>query len=261
MCPNSADKSPIDKSYNRQSVLRYTTSQSMQRSSLLLTGSLLLALFSFGAADALLVDPMPAIPAGQASSSQSSQASQPEEVPLPPSSEAAIPLPEVPAPAPVDVTPPPVPSSETPPEGAVKKKSGTDPLAIAQTLNFTAEKTDQKSLLSAVVKKPSLVTTRVLLLNGDRAGLLAWIETPNVKEVFLVLKDSLHTLFSPEVRDLLDETQSPEGKPPRNFLTFLDPSLSEERFVFVRVRERLYEFHIAPGKDEAMYKLVEAVTE
>lgn len=140
------------------------------------------------------------------------------------------------------------------------KKSGTDPLAIVSQLNFTAEETDQRSLLSAVVKEPSLVTTRVLLQDGDRAGLLAWIETPNVKEVFLVLKDSLATLFSPEVRDLLDEMQAPEGKPPRNFLTFLDPALSEERFVFVRVRERLYEFHIAPGKDEAMYKLVEALT-
>lgn len=140
------------------------------------------------------------------------------------------------------------------------KRSGTDPLAIAAQLEFTAEETTQLSLLSAVVKEPSLVTTRVLLLNGDRAGLLAWIETPNVKDVFLVLKESLSTLFSPEVRDLLDEMQSPAGKPPRNFLTFLDPNLSEERFVFVRVRERLYEFHIAPGKDETMYKLVEALT-
>lgn len=128
-------------------------------------------------------------------------------------------------------------------------------------LNFTAEETDQLSLLSAVVKESSQVTTRVLLLDGDRAGLVAWIETPDVKQVFLVLKDSLATLFSPEVRDLLDEMQAPAGKPPRNFLTFLDPSLSEERFVFVRIRERLYEFRIAPGKDEAMYQLVEALTE
>lgn len=134
-------------------------------------------------------------------------------------------------------------------------------MLIAQQLTFTVQETAERSLLSAVVKEPSLVNTRVLLLDGDRAGLLSWIETPNVKQVFLVLKDSLATLFSPEVRDLLDEMQSPEGKPPRNFLTFLDPSLSEERFVFVRIRERLYEFHIATGKDEAMYKLVEELTQ
>jgi len=247
----------------------------MQRSSLVLTGILLLALFSFGAADALLVEPFPSttieqtssLPSSGQASSQSNQAVQPEPV-LPgetipsSSSEGTVSVSSVSSSAPtVDITPTPAPSSETPPEGAVTKKSDTDPLSIALRLNFTAEETDEKSLLSAVVKEPSLVQTRVLLLNGDRAGLLAWIETPNVKQVFLVLKDSLATLFSPEVRDLLDEMQSPSGKPPRNFLTFLDPALSEERFVFVRIRERLYEFHIATGKDEAMYKLVEALTE
>ena len=248
----------------------------MQRNSLLLTGILLLALFSFGAADALLVEPFPettteqasSLPASGQASSQSSQAVQPipvlpgETIPSSSSSEGTASVSSVSSAAPtVDITPTPAPSSETPPEGAVTKKSDTDPLSIALRLNFTAEETDEKSLLSAVVKEPSLVQTRVLLLNGDRAGLLAWIETPNVKQVFLVLKDSLATLFSPEVRDLLDEMQSPSGKPPRNFLTFLDPALSEERFVFVRIRERLYEFHIATGKDEAMYKLVEALTE
>jgi len=79
--------------------------------------------------------------------------------------------------------------------------------------------------------------------------------------VFLALKESLHGLFSPDMRDLLDENQAPEGKPPRNFLTFLDPAISEERLVFVRVRERLYEFHIAQAKEDAMYKLVETLTE
>jgi hypothetical protein len=106
-----------------------------------------------------------------------------------------------------------------------------------------------------------MVTTRVLLMDGDRAGLLAWIETPSVKQVFLVLKESLHILFTPEVRDLLDEVQTTPGKAPRNFLTFRDPGISEERLVFVRVRERLFEFHIAPLKEDAIYKLVEALSE
>ncbi len=140
------------------------------------------------------------------------------------------------------------------------KKSGLDPVTVALQRSFTAEETTQKSLLSAVVKDPSIVETRVLLMNGDRAGLIAWIETPDVKQVFMVLKDSLAALFSTQVRDLLDEMQSPPGSPPRNFLTFLDPALSEERFVFVRIRERLYEFHIAPGKEEVMYQLVEELT-
>ena len=250
--------------YNHPSVLRYTTAQSMQRSSLLLTGVLLLVLFSFGAADALLVEPFPVqsqeeITASSASSTASAiiEETSSSTMPLPPPED--VPPDEIPV-EPVDVAPPPVTEPVAPPAGAVVKKSGVDPQTIAAQLNFTMEETSQKSLLSAVVRDPSLVTTRILLLDGDRAGLLAWIETPDVKQVFLVLKDSLATLFSPEVRDLLDEVQSPPGKAPRNFLTFLDPQLSEERFVFVRIRERLYEFHIAPGKDEAMYRLMEALT-
>jgi len=238
----------------------------MQRSSLLLTGVLLLVLFSFGAADALLVEPFPIPSQEQIAASSASSASSSSGI-VEGTSSSAMPLlppenvpPDETPVEPVDVAPPPVTEPVAPPAGAVVKKSGVDPQTIATQLNFTMEETSQKSLLSAVVRDPSLVTTRILLLDGDRAGLLAWIETPDVKQVFLVLKDSLATLFSPEVRDLLDEVQSPPGKAPRNFLTFLDPQLSEERFVFVRIRERLYEFHIAPGKDEAMYRLMEELT-
>lgn len=239
----------------------------MSRTSILTAGGLLLALLSFGAADALLVEPFPVASGGQANTSSASSAASSDAPAIAQESSSSIPLlpaenvpPDDSPPEPVDVTPPPVTEPVTPPAGAVVKKSGLDPLSIAAQRGFTVEETDQKSLLSAVVRDPSLVTTRVLLLNGDRAGLLSWIETPDVKEVFLVLKESLSTLFSPEVRDLLDELQSPPGSPPRNFLTFLDPSLSEERFVFVRVRERLFELHIAPGKDDVMYPLMEELT-
>ena len=51
------------------------------------------------------------------------------------------------------------------------------------------------------------------------------------------------------------------GRPTRNLLTFLDPGLSSERIVFVRVRERLYELHVAPGKDDVLFELVEALTQ
>ncbi len=81
--------------------MRYTTSQSMQRSSLLLTGILLLTVISIGAADALLVEPLPVSPEEEtASSSQPSQMEEPvETVPeaiasSSASSEAFQPLPE-----------------------------------------------------------------------------------------------------------------------------------------------------------------------
>jgi len=77
----------------------------------------------------------------------------------------------------------------------------------------------------------------------------------------LALKEALHTTFSPEMRDLVDEVQTREGRPPRNLLTFLDPAINSERVVFIRVRERLYEFHIAPGRDDSIYDLIESLTQ
>jgi hypothetical protein len=141
------------------------------------------------------------------------------------------------------------------------KKQDTDVLAIVTSLGFTEQDTEEEGLLSAVIQGGQLVNRKILMKDGDRTGLLLWIETPDVKNVFLVLKETLRSLFSSEVRDLLDETQSLPDKPPRNFLTFLDPQISSDRLVFVRVRERLFEFHISPGKEDAMYKLVEKVTE
>ncbi|MDD4628718.1 MAG: hypothetical protein PHE68_04990 [Candidatus Peribacteraceae bacterium] len=144
--------------------------------------------------------------------------------------------------------------------GGVKKKTGADVLETVSSHGFTFENTDERTLIAGVVQNKESVQTRVLLKDGDRAGLLSWIETPLVKEYFSTLKESLHPLFSPEIKDLLDEIQRNPGKPPRNFLTFLDPGISEERLVFVRVRDRLFEFHIATGKEEAMYQLVETLT-
>lgn len=144
--------------------------------------------------------------------------------------------------------------------GGVKKKAGIDVLETVSSHGFTFENTDERTLVAGVVQNREPVQTRVLLKDGDRAGIISWIETPLVKEYFSTLKESLHPLFSPEVKDLLDEVQRNPGKPPRNFLTFLDPGISEERLVFIRVRDRLFEFHITTGKEDAMYQLIETLT-
>lgn len=234
----------------------------MSRSPLLLTGGIFVALFIFGAADVLFVESFPAASAPPATNLPSVEPADTEPIELPPpEEEPAPPLPEPVEPSPVETVPPPIPAAEPPPAGAVVKRSGNDPLMIVERLGLTSAETTQRSLLSAVVKDTSQVTTRVILIEDDRAGLLSWIESPDVKQVFIVLKESVSSLFSPAVRDLLDEMQAPEGRPPRNFLTFFDDALSEERFVFVRVRERLFEFRITPGKDDVMYTLVEALTE
>lgn len=144
----------------------------------------------------------------------------------------------------------------------IVKITGPDVGATIAQVGFTAQDTTELSILRTVVpQQEATVHSQVLLKNGDRAGLIAWVESADVKDYYLALKEALHSSFSTQVRDLLDETQQQPGRPTRNLLTFLDPGLSSERIVFVRVRERLYELHVAPGKDDLLFELVEALTQ
>lgn len=142
----------------------------------------------------------------------------------------------------------------------VRKSEGPDVLEIAALQNFTTQETEETSILSRVVSEPDTVNARVLLLNEDRASYIAWVDSTDVKTYFLSLKEALHRSFTASVTDLLDEAQQREGLPTRNVLTFKDTGLLPERVVFVRVRERLYEFHIPEGKDDLIFALIEELT-
>lgn len=142
--------------------------------------------------------------------------------------------------------------------GPVAKPAGVDIAVALKELGYeTQESTDLSMIAQVVTGQPK---TLVLLKNSDRVGSVTWIDSPQVKTFFISLKEGLLSAFSPNVKDLRDETLQGEGEPVRNILTFLDPGLSEERLVFVRVRERLYEFHIAAGKDTEMNALIEVLT-
>lgn len=248
--------------YGTQSSIRMMRSRAtipVVRPGILLTGSLIAVLAGLAAADILLVEGVPAVVRIPSSASSVSSASSESSVSSA-SSESSATTFQTSSIVPVDITPVPVPVNTSTPEGAVRKRE-SDIFSVIAALGFTAQETQEQGILPAVVREGQQVRKVVLLREDDRAGLLLWIETPDVKQVFLVLKETLRSLFSPEVRDLLDEVQVIPGRPPRNFLTFSDPKLSEERLVFVRVRERLFEFHIASAKEDAMYKLVEALTE
>lgn len=146
------------------------------------------------------------------------------------------------------------------PEGAVAKASGPDVEHAIEEEGFEAEESDDLTLLAQVVTDGTPVESLSILQDGDRAGSVTWVSSGHVKDYFLALKDALLEAFSPQMRDLKDETVQKEGEPTRNILTFLDPTLSEERIVFVRVRERLYEFHIADGKDDVMGGFIEELS-
>lgn len=155
----------------------------------------------------------------------------------------------------------PLPSEEpTPDGGGIAKQSGPNMVEVLQALGIEQSQTEETSIIRRVIPEEMPVQTIVLLKDGDRIGMVSWAESPLVKTYFLALKEALHTSFTAQMTDLVDETQRPEGKPVRNFLTFLDPGLSPERLVFIRVRERMYEFHIGEGKDAEMFLLVDALT-
>lgn len=162
------------------------------------------------------------------------------------------------------VTLPPTATGATQGDGqlGVAKSTGPDVAAVIREQGVTTEESSELTMLAQVVKTDSApLATLAILKDGDRIGSATWIQSPSVKAVFIALKDALLPAFSPELKDLRDETLQEEGKPVRNILSFFDPSLSEERLLFVRVRERLFEFHIANGKEDAMNTIIQALTE
>ncbi len=147
------------------------------------------------------------------------------------------------------------------PAGGVVKQSGPNVADVLLAQELTTSPSTDQSFLQQIVPPVDPVQTMVLLKDGDRVGLLSWVDSSDVQTYFLSLKEALHSSFSPDVRDLIDETQRREGRPTRNFLTFFDPGISpEERFVFVRVRERLYEMRFTDENKDTMFALMEALT-
>lgn len=145
----------------------------------------------------------------------------------------------------------------TPPGEVVED---TDVTAVAIEQELALQETDEESLMEQIIGDREEVTTRVMLANGDRAGTVSWVDSSNVKTYFIALKEALLSTFSPEVRDLKDETWQEPGQPVRSVLTFLDPGISDERLVFVSRNNRLYEFHVTAGQEATVGSFIDALT-
>ena len=143
----------------------------------------------------------------------------------------------------------------------VTKNSGPAVLAIVHEQGFDDAASSEKNLLESVIPPGTALSSHALLKDNDRVATLAWIDLPDVKEIFTALRRHLRSSFSPAVKDLIDETQAEPGKPPRDMLSFYDPKLHPDRLVFVRVRQRVYEFHVTVGKEAEVNRLVDALTE
>lgn len=139
---------------------------------------------------------------------------------------------------------------------STKKASGISVEGVLAKLQLVTQETNEASFLLLTAPDKSKVKTFVLLRNNDRAFLFSWMESDDVKSVFAGLKQALQEQFSGKVTDLVDETRSPTGGPLVDYLSFLDPALSAERIVFLRVRTRLYELHIAENGDGVLEQLI-----
>ncbi|MEQ1771939.1 MAG: hypothetical protein ABL879_19115 [Devosia sp.] len=139
---------------------------------------------------------------------------------------------------------------------STKKASGINVEEVLAKLQLVTQQTNEASFVQLTAPDASKVKTYVLLRNNDRAFLFSWMESDDVKSIFAGLKQALQEQFSGKVTDLIDETRSQAGGPPVDYLTFKDPALSAERIVFLRVRTRLYEIHIAANGEALVDQLV-----
>ena len=131
-------------------------------------------------------------------------------------------------------------------------------LSSFEKQGFTLTSSNEPNLLGSILADQSPVHTSVVLLNDDRVAFAAWTEAPDAELYFLVLKEALYDSFSKEVKDLLDESRT-ESQTQFHILTFVDPSLSEERFVFVRINKLLIEFHIREGFEEVIWNFIDSL--
>ncbi len=127
-------------------------------------------------------------------------------------------------------------------------------------LELTAEDSDDLTFIAQVATDDQDVESVTVLQHNDRIGSVTWTDGGEVKPLFIELKESLLSAFSSKVTGLTDRTTQDPNGPVKNTLTFRDPALSEETLTFVRVRERLYEFHSAEGKEGAMQRVMEELT-
>ena len=144
----------------------------------------------------------------------------------------------------------------------VKKQREVSVERVIEGTTLEMNETDESTFLEQIggTSMPE-VQKRVLLKDGDRAIVMAWVDTPHVKMTFRSLKQALLNSFTAQQQDLVDEVDIRDGLPPRNILTFYDPGISDERVLFVRVRQRLYEFRMVEDARSDVDALVDRLTE
>lgn len=143
-------------------------------------------------------------------------------------------------------------------EGAVptERRAPFDHLMdVVRQEGFSVLSTPDRGFLSEVLPEDSPRERVILLYDGDRAAFLEWVQLEDAERYFLILKTVLHQTFSEDVEGVDDN----EWNTSVRVLTFLDPKLSEEWFIFMRLADQLLEFRVPFSMLDHVRTLLRAV--
>src|SRR3989344_5489484 len=135
-----------------------------------------------------------------------------------------------------------------------------DLLIIAESTGFelVPESALERSFLEFILPdgEKEVLRSVVLLREGDRVSSAYFVRSPSSPQYFLTLKERAFDLFSSQMSGLIDERVTREGYLPMDILAFTDPVLGEDRFLFALIGDTLYEFHVAPEKENVVQGLL-----
>ena len=112
----------------------------------------------------------------------------------------------------------------------------------------------EKSILKAV--SSNQLRSVVLMRDDDRVAAAFWFSDPDTEGSMDTLTAYVFDLFSEDVQRLIDKPIHREGFALIDLLAFTDPALSEERMVFAKIRDSLYEFHVAEENEGWVQELL-----
>ena len=135
-----------------------------------------------------------------------------------------------------------------------------DLLIIAESTGFelVPESALERSFLEFILppEEKDILRSVVLLREGDRVTSAYFVRSFSSPQHFLTLKERTFDLFSSQMSGLIDERVTREGYLPMDIFSFTDPVLGEDRFLFALIGETLYEFHVAPEKENVVQGLL-----
>lgn len=111
---------------------------------------------------------------------------------------------------------------------------------IIRQEGFSVISTPDTGFLNDVLPKDLPHERAIILYDGDRAAFLEWVQSEHAEQYFLILKTVLHQHFSEYVEGVNDE----EWDHRASVLTFHDPELSEEWFIFMSFADQLLEWRV-----------------